>query len=83
MSALVRRRALVVAALGHIAAVVFLFGEVDLSTFNMWLASTAVSMVWLLWVFCQWSAHQHARRWARDIEKVHGGRPRPMPERAR
>lgn len=47
-----------------------------------WLVGTVVvPWVWLMWSFTRWSAHQHADREARAIEKVHGGRPRPLPER--
>jgi putative effector of murein hydrolase len=49
-----------------------LAGRVPLSTLNPLLVSLAVPLVWLIWAFARWSAYQHAARWARDIEKVHG-----------
>lgn len=66
------RAVLNVVALVYVTAVGVLFGDVALRVFNLLLASTVVPLVWLIWVFCRWSAHQHANRWARDIAKVHG-----------
>jgi membrane protein YdbS with pleckstrin-like domain len=59
----------------YIAAVAYLFGDVPLKWFNLLLAVAVVPMVWLIGVFCNWSAHQHGKRYARDVEKVHGRRP--------
>lgn len=72
-----RRRALTAASLLWFAVVGFCTGHIPLKVLNVLLVLSAVPMVWLLWAFCRWSAHQHAEKWARDIAKVHGGRPLP------
>jgi len=78
-----RRRALTLAASTYLAALVVLFGDVSLQVFNLLLVVAVAPLLWLLWAFCRWSAHQHANRYARDVEKVHGGRPVRVPERVR
>jgi small-conductance mechanosensitive channel len=69
------RNILTVVSLVYISAVAYLFTVLSLRTFNALLATVVVPLVWLVWSFCRWSAHQHSERWARDIEKVHGSRP--------
>lgn len=66
------RNILTLVSLGYVGMVGALVGRVPLSTLNVLLVTVAVPMVWLIWAFCRWSAYQHASRWARDIEKVHG-----------
>lgn len=66
------RRALTAASLLYMATVGFLFTRVPLPVFNLLLAALAVPLVWLIWAFARASAHQHANRWARDIQKVQG-----------
>lgn len=74
------RWVLTVASVLWIADLVVLWPH--LSARLEWLVATAVvPLVWLIWSFCRWSAHQHANRWARDIDRVHRGRPVPLPER--
>lgn len=59
----------------YIAALAYLFGDIPLKWFNLLLAVAVVPTVWLIWAFCNWSANQHGKRYARDVEKVHGRRP--------
>lgn len=73
------RRALTVVSLAYILLVGSLIRVVPLPVLNVLLATLVVPLVWLIWAFARWSAHQHADRWARDIQKVHGGRSQPMP----
>jgi hypothetical protein len=75
------RRTLTAVAVLWFAVVVWSLTVLPVSLpFNALLASLVVPMVWLLGSFARASAHQHANRWARDIEKVHSaGRPRPLP----
>jgi hypothetical protein len=73
------RRILTAAAVLHMTVVGYLSTHVPLRTFNILLATLVVPLVWLVWAFCRWSAHQHANRWARDIRTVQGGRPAPLP----
>lgn len=78
-----RRRALTAAAVSYLVALGPVFGEVSLPVFNALLIGAVLPLVWLIAVFCIWSAHQHADRYARDVEKIHGGRPVRVSERAR
>lgn len=66
---------LTIASITYMWELVVLFGDVPLKWFNLLLAVAVVPMVWLIGVFCNWSAHQHGKRYARDVEKVHGRRP--------
>jgi hypothetical protein len=78
------RRILTAVSLLYVAAVVYAETKIPVSPmFNALLATLAVPMVWLIWVFARASAYQHANRWARDIAKVHGARPVRLPERER
>lgn len=70
------RRMLTAVSMAYIVLVGFLSQVVPLPVFNPLLATVAAPLVWLIWAFSRWSAHQHADRWARDIEKVHGGQRR-------
>jgi hypothetical protein len=69
------RNTLTLAALVYIATVGYLFTVLALRTFNVLLATVVVPLLWLVWAFARWSAYQHSARWARDIKKVHSGRP--------
>ncbi len=74
------RRSLTAVSVLWIGVVVWLFPRVPLQVFNVLLVTVVVPWVWLLWAFCRASAHQHADKWARAVDKVHnGGRPRPLP----
>jgi hypothetical protein len=75
------RRILTAVSLLYVAAVVYTETKIPVSLmFNALLATLAAPMVWLIWVFARASAHQHANRWARDIQRVHAGRPAPLPQ---
>lgn len=71
------RKVLTAVSLLYIAAVAALIGRVPLPAFNLLLAFVALPLVWLIGAFARWSAQQHSRRWARDIEKVKGTQVRP------
>lgn len=66
-----RRHTLTVGCFVHIVVVIALFGDVTLPMFNALLMTTVLPGLWLLGSFCRWSAHQHAARYARDVDKVH------------
>jgi hypothetical protein len=68
-------RALLTVASGvYLAVVVLLFGRVPLPVFNLLLATTSVPLVRVLWVIARALVFQDAKRWARDIEKVHASK---------
>jgi uncharacterized membrane protein len=77
------RRSLAFLSAAYLMAVGLLFGSVPLAVFNVLLTTVMPPLVWLLWVFARALANQHADQWARDVDKVHGGRPRPIPDRVR
>jgi predicted ferric reductase len=66
------RRVVTVAALTYILTVIGLAGDLSLPVLNVLLVGAVVPLVWLIAVFCIWSAHQHAARYAQDVEKIHG-----------
>jgi hypothetical protein len=78
-----RHRVLTAVSLLYAGLLLYLIPRVPLPLLNALLAVSVVPMVWLIWAFCRWSAHQHANRYARDVQKVHGTRPAPMPHRER
>lgn len=77
------RRILTVLSTLYMALTGWLFTVMPLRPFNVLLATVVLPLVWLVWEFCRWSAHQHSARWARDIAKVHGPAARVYRERVR
>lgn len=73
------RRILTAVSLLYIAVVACPVTRLPMPWFNLQLALTVAPLVCLIGLFARASAHQHANRWARDIEKVQGGRPAPLP----
>jgi hypothetical protein len=55
----------------YLIAIAVSAGRIAWATFNPFLALAVVPLVWLLWAFASWSAIRHAKRWERDIAKVH------------
>jgi uncharacterized membrane protein YhaH (DUF805 family) len=76
------RNLLTLAALVWLAVTARLAFVLPLPTVNVLLAVAVVPLVWVVLAFCHWSATHHATRYARDVDKVHAGRPVPVPERA-
>jgi hypothetical protein len=70
------RASLTAVSAAYVVVVGMLFRHVPPTVFNLLLATVAAPLVRLLWAFARFSAQQHARRWARDIEKVHAPRAR-------
>lgn len=77
------RRVLTAVSLLWFALVAYAVQHVQLKVLNLLLASLVVPLVWLIWVFARMSAHQHANSYARDVVKVKGARPAPMPHQQR
>ena len=76
------RKILTASSVLYVVLVVFPATWLPMPWFNLQLALMAVPLVWLIGSFARFSAHQHANRWARDIQKVHGtaGRPARLPD---
>jgi 4-hydroxybenzoate polyprenyltransferase len=64
---------LALAALGSVAS------RVDDPARAGVLALAVFPLVWLLWALARASAYGHANSYARDVDKIHGRRPRPLP----
>lgn len=79
MNPKIRRRALTVASLVSVPVIWRVAWTQHDPARGLTLIALAVPMLWLIWALARASAHQHAAGFARDVEKIHAGRPRPMP----
>lgn len=63
----------------YIAVVAVLFGRIPWGALNALLTLMVLPMLWLLWRVANFFVNLHDDRYERDVEKIHGERPRPLP----
>lgn len=73
------RRALTAASPLILAALAYTATKVGDPVRALVLLLAVFPLVWLLWALARMSAYGHANSYARDVDKIHSGRPRPLP----
>lgn len=73
------RRLLTAGSLFVVLVIARLTPIIDDPARGLMLLGAVFPLVWLLWALARASAYGHANSYARDVDKVHGRRPRPLP----